>query len=407
MLHSIQGTINPNRVADIVFVHGLAPLGRLNHAHAFQTWGGENAESDFWPLWLAEDLQRLDLPVGIRILEYEASALGWLGDAMPLSNRATNVLNSMFAAGLDDVPIVFIAHSLGGLVVKQILQRSEIMGIPEENFAAQKTVATVLLATPNSGADMATFFVRLGKILRQTAALRDLVRNGPQLMELATWYRSSSLRLGIATRAHFETKKTSGLLVVDQASADPGIPGAAVVPSSADHSDIARIRSRKDPDYQGILRFLQDKLNPKALYGVTIDLPIDGATVGERTDVSGKFRHAPSNGYRLVVLRLNDEGHFAPAGEATIDYQTKRWNVGNCFVSRNVGDEKRLAAYLIKEGGLALLDYFRLASEEHNTTLRTLSERTGLTAKFLPMIRTFTPDMECLSIVHVKRGDNR
>ena len=98
MLHPILGDDAKERVADVVFVHGINAAGVPNKGHAFGTWGGKDRDSDFWPRWLGEDLAGEGLPVGVWVLEYDAAALGWLGHAMPLPDRAASVHDGFYGA---------------------------------------------------------------------------------------------------------------------------------------------------------------------------------------------------------------------------------------------------------------------------------------------------------------------
>lgn len=104
-------------VADIIFVHGLGGDQR-------STWQASKAEESFWPAWLAQDSPH----IAVYSLGYEASPSAWLGSAMPLSDRATNVLASLEAEQLGERPLIWVCHSLGGLVVKQLLRTAATLG---------------------------------------------------------------------------------------------------------------------------------------------------------------------------------------------------------------------------------------------------------------------------------------
>jgi hypothetical protein len=113
---------------DVIFVHGLGGNWR-------ETWAADKSRSEsFWPDWLAAQLS----DVNVWSLEYRASPSGWLGTSMPLIDRATNVLTALEAEGLGTRPLIFICHSLGGLLVKQILRSGQTLGVQDwQNLIAQ------------------------------------------------------------------------------------------------------------------------------------------------------------------------------------------------------------------------------------------------------------------------------
>jgi protein SERAC1 len=110
-LQEIAGFNNDNREGDIIFVHGLG-------GNARSTWHSKkNQDNDFWPYWLSQDNENL----GILAFGYEAEPSKWKGSAMPLFDQAGNLLEWMEVKGIGEKPIIFITHSLGGLLVKKML----------------------------------------------------------------------------------------------------------------------------------------------------------------------------------------------------------------------------------------------------------------------------------------------
>jgi hypothetical protein len=92
-----------------IFVHGLG-------GDAFDTWRARPEDEAFWPHWLAEDIPGL----AVFSVGYPAAVSNWRGTSMPLQDRAGDVLEGLLV-DLEQLhaPIVFVCHSLGGLVVSQ------------------------------------------------------------------------------------------------------------------------------------------------------------------------------------------------------------------------------------------------------------------------------------------------
>ena len=170
--------------ASVIFVHGLG-------GHAYDTWrrGARRREAPedvtFWPLWLAEDLDG----ISVYTLAYEAPAFNWLGTSMPLQDRAVNVLEVLLSEpGLKSGPVVFICHSLGGLIVKQILldlqQQKETR--KEVKALLGRVTQVVFAATPHTDARQATLLDQLRFFAWPSTSARTLVANDPTLRSTST-----------------------------------------------------------------------------------------------------------------------------------------------------------------------------------------------------------------------------
>jgi pimeloyl-ACP methyl ester carboxylesterase len=158
---------------NVIFLHGLGgdPDG---------TWRSGSAKQLFWPRWLVDDLEGLKVfSVG-----YESPVSRWHGTAMHLTERANNILERVLAKhDLQTGQVILIGHSLGGLVIKQLLRTAESKaryGADAARFL-ERVEKVAFLATPHSGADLARWGDRLRIAIRPSAATNCLVRNDPNL----------------------------------------------------------------------------------------------------------------------------------------------------------------------------------------------------------------------------------
>lgn len=250
VLHALANTSNPRLSGDVVFVHGLG-------GDPVTTWECRPGES--WCKWLSED--RPDL--AIWSLQYEANASSWFGRAMPLSDRGMNALALLDSHLPSNRPVCFIAHSLGGLLVKQVLRLSWTIA-REYRHICENTRGVIFLATPHYGSDLASFADYLRFFLRSTAALEDLKAHDPQLRELNLWYRNNVDALDIDSMTLCEKFPTRGVMVVKEGSADPGIPLSNPIPVDCDHISICKPVSREALIYRLTLRFLDKALPPRS-----------------------------------------------------------------------------------------------------------------------------------------------
>jgi hypothetical protein len=101
----------------VIFFHGLG-------GDPFKTWSSSSDRKACWLKWLSEDIEGL----AVWTVGYQAAASRWLGSAMQLSDRATNVMERLLVEpSLQAGDITLIGHSLGGLLIKQMLRTAHSM----------------------------------------------------------------------------------------------------------------------------------------------------------------------------------------------------------------------------------------------------------------------------------------
>jgi triacylglycerol esterase/lipase EstA (alpha/beta hydrolase family) len=108
---------------------------------------------------------------------------------MPLWDRAKSVLLQLEVAGLGERPLVFVTHSMGGLLIKQLL------GAANGNAAQapwraiiEKTRGVCFIATPHFGSDLAKWASYFQTFLGTNVSIEELRPHDPLLRQLNESY---------------------------------------------------------------------------------------------------------------------------------------------------------------------------------------------------------------------------
>ncbi|NEO89705.1 MAG: tetratricopeptide repeat protein, partial [Moorea sp. SIO3G5] len=240
--------------ADVVFVHGLG-------GDAITTWHpqGKRDDDDYWLGWLGKD----NLCVNIWSFGYNAEATNWKNNSsMPLFDQASNLLEWLDIHDIGQRPLIFIAHSMGGLLVKKMLNSALTF---KKQAILEQTKGIVFLATPHTGSHLANLIDNIGLLARTTVSVDELKAHSPQLRELNEWYREHVRSLGIATKVYYETQAVNGILVVDEDSANPGIEKVKPVAIPKNHIDLCKPESQNSLEYLGVKKFIEGCLKKKEI----------------------------------------------------------------------------------------------------------------------------------------------
>ncbi|KAI1661935.1 hypothetical protein F4813DRAFT_346255 [Daldinia decipiens] len=159
-------------------------------------------------------------------------------------------------------PIIFIAHSLGGIIVKDAICRS--------NFCSSRTKLIIFLGTPHRGSSMAGW----GSIASNLAAfalqdfnkpiVRNLQVNSEVLDNIHAQFINRVGEKGIMIHSFQEARGITGVKglegkVVDDFSSKVGLPEMqeTVETIDADHMQMARCSNRTDQQYESISGVIQ------------------------------------------------------------------------------------------------------------------------------------------------------
>ena len=248
----ILGTSNTDRVADLIFVHGLG-------GDYLSTWHpkGKKEVNNSWLTWLGQDFEDL----GIWSVSYNIEPLKWRGNTMPLADTAINIVDLLDEHSIGERPVFFVTHSMGGLVVKQLLRHANDFGNRSWKKIVDRTRGIVYLSTPHSGSDIACWIGHIGNFVGTSVSVDELKANDSRLLELNEVYRNHDVLSAIPIKVYCEAYPTNNVIVVDKTSANPGIAGVTPVPLFKDHSTIAKPNSPEDRPYKGVKKFIQENLN--------------------------------------------------------------------------------------------------------------------------------------------------
>ncbi|KAK2591961.1 hypothetical protein QQS21_010333 [Conoideocrella luteorostrata] len=214
----------------------------------------------FWP---AEFLT-VDIPEArLWTYGYKADVIGGLFQA--------NNQNSISQHGRDLAdPTLFVVHSLGGIIVKDAMHRSEL--------CRSRTGAIVFLGTPHRGSsyagwgEIAANLARLGLQDSNKKIIETLEVNSEVLDNIHDEFKTIVYKSNIRVHSFQEARGMSGMkglhkMVVDSFSSKLDLTQDVETVESidADHMQMVRCSDRKDPKYRAILGVLRHLIRSMTL----------------------------------------------------------------------------------------------------------------------------------------------
>uniref|UniRef100_A0A674A191 Protein SERAC1 n=1 Tax=Salmo trutta TaxID=8032 RepID=A0A674A191_SALTR len=243
VLHPQCRTSQPIK-ADVLFVHGL--LGA-----AFKTWrqkdcdpteeekaaGASEDYTECWPKsWLAADCPNLR----VLSVEYDTHLSDWRAKCpvenqrMSLAYRSRELLKKLKSAGVGDRPVVWVSHSMGGLLVKKMLL--DASRDPDMRELMKNTKGVMFYSVPHHGTFMAEYSVNRERFLTAVE------------FNVLSFAETMPTTIGPMIK----------ILVVPTQSADLGI--GDLVQVDVDHLNICKPEKKDSFLYKRSLQFIQDAL---------------------------------------------------------------------------------------------------------------------------------------------------
>ncbi|KAI0123638.1 hypothetical protein BJ170DRAFT_598844 [Xylariales sp. AK1849] len=262
---------HPEAKVDVVLVHGL-------NGEPQKTWTAKNGV--FWPADLLPDSLRT-ARANVLVYGYNADVYSKRQGGNPSDNfiymHAQTLVTSLTHYRKDELssrnPIIWVCHSLGGILVKRALLYSNDLRASQHEDYRQIYVSTygiIFLGTPHMGSDMGAWATTLQAMSdavvpkafwqSESVLLKTLKKDNETLQNINSHFLDVYQRFQIlmAHENHKTDLKGTRMLVVDSQSASPQLPGVAYYAIEATHSGMCKFDGKNAPGYRTVAAFIRE-----------------------------------------------------------------------------------------------------------------------------------------------------
>lgn len=206
------------------------------------------------------------------------------------------------------IPLIFVAHSLGGIIVKDALCTSRLVETSYKTVLPA-TTAVAFLGTPHEGSRSASLGKVIVGLLRpifpssNTALLRTLEENSETLRRISRDFGCILDSGHLKVHSFQEELETFGTKVVSADSSTVNYLREARCNLHGDHQEIARFSSQHDTNFLRVSSVIQDWVTDIGSRGIESDisLSLSKLNITERPD-DVVFDEA----YRQCLASLDD-----------------------------------------------------------------------------------------------------
>ena len=243
-----------------------------------KTWTAKN--DVFWPTDLLPDSLK-GQKVNILVYGYNANVYSSGNDKSASDNfiyqHAQTLVTSLtyYRKGEDTMknPIIWVAHSLGGILTKRaLLYSNDVRATNHEDYRSiyVSTYAIIFLGTPHTGTGIATW----GHVLQsmsdvvipkklfesESILLKTLKKDNETLQNINSHFLDiySRFKVHMAHENHKTDVKGTKVLVVDANSASPQLPGVTYYGIEATHSGMCKFNSVNAPGFRIVSTAIRD-----------------------------------------------------------------------------------------------------------------------------------------------------
>ncbi|KAF2443909.1 hypothetical protein P171DRAFT_495793 [Karstenula rhodostoma CBS 690.94] len=238
-------------LVEIVFVHGLGGGSR-------KTWCKDDDPRLYWPKeWLQRDPEFRNARV--YSFGYDSEWVTRKDSQLDVHDFGKSLLSALlgdrFIRRGRNIPIVLVAHSMGGLVIKKafLLSRND----PAYQPLGERFHCMYFLATPHHGAASAELlsFVLRASFSGNRPFVTDLHQDSPTIQQINDEFRHSAFKLAGGIFSFYETKPMSLLgigerFIVPKSSAITNLPNEQSAPlPDANHREVCKFKTQTDGNF--------------------------------------------------------------------------------------------------------------------------------------------------------------
>ncbi|KAL4232012.1 hypothetical protein ACF0H5_009590 [Mactra antiquata] len=267
LTHPIHKTLTRRKraKADIVFIHGLMggpfKTWRQRDRNLTQINNDQDDYTYFWPKdWLGKDVSN------IRILNvgYQTELTTWdtkhpvEPKKRTILSRSIELLDKLREADIGGRPVIFVGHSMGGLLIKEMLNIAAF----DTRYSSmiENTIGVMFYSVPHHGSTLAKISNQAKYMIFPSVEVQELNTDNRSLKELHSTFLDLHQKYEFPVLSFGETEKTSiGLnmktVFVPPSSSDPGCGEFVTVPT--DHIGICKPEDKQSYLYKQSLFFIR------------------------------------------------------------------------------------------------------------------------------------------------------
>jgi protein SERAC1 len=209
-------------------------------------------------------------------LQFESALSYWVKKVCPceqnelkIRNRSADFLDRLKSAGVGEArPVLWVCHSMGGLIVKGIINKALASSDERIQNIAKNTRGIIFLGTPHKGSSIAKYSNQT-QVLWPTIEVKDMEENSKELLKLNEEFLENITKLNspveivsVAEGSSMKVFQNIKMIVVPIQSAYLGVGDFFV--SNENHLNLSKPLSQNSFVYLTIVNLIQKILKQES-----------------------------------------------------------------------------------------------------------------------------------------------